>query len=402
MQDKNPEIKNILAIDTSCDDTSVAVVSGNNVLSNIVSSQIEMHKEWGGVVPGLARREHEKRIDGCVEQALISAGFLDESEGGVIDDKTMKNIDAIAVTCGPGLAIALEVGIRKAKELAISFGKPLIPVNHMEGHLLSSFAINGKTQEPQLDFDKVFPALGVLVSGGHTELVFAKGIGDYKIIGQTLDDAIGESFDKVAKILDLGYPGGPVVSKLSENGDPLRFDLPVAMKNDPSLNVSYSGLKTAVLYLVRDLKGESRVQERKKSESWSEDNLKNDSSVETESKSLDNQTIADICASFQKAAIETLLVKCRKALRIYDVKSIICGGGVINNSVLRMELKNLANKENKQIFIPQANDLFMDNAAMIGVAAHLDVYYTNRNVFYDQESIGKLDRDPGMRLEDKN
>jgi N6-L-threonylcarbamoyladenine synthase len=400
LQYEKSKIRNILSIDTSCDDTSVAIVSGTKVLSNIVSSQIELHKEWGGVVPGLARREHENRIDGCVEQALKSAGFLAESENDSekVSKKAMENIDAIAVTYGPGLAIALEVGVSKAKELALKFGKPIIPVNHMEGHLLSSFAMSADEQMQESNFEKIFPSLGILVSGGHTELVYVKGIGDYKIIGQTLDDAIGESFDKVAKILNLGYPGGPIVSKLALNGDPLRFELPVAMKNDPSLNISYSGLKTAVLYLVRDLKGESRVQERKKSESWSEENLKNDSSVATESKSLDDQTIADICASFQKAAIETLLVKIRKALRIYDVKSIICGGGVINNFTLREKLKELASSENKQIFIPQANDLFMDNAAMIGVAAYLGLRSSSGKILASQDEISKLDRDPSIRL----
>jgi len=379
---KRKEIQTILAIDTSCDDTSVAVTSGVQVLSNVISSQIDLHKAWGGVVPGIARREHEKRIDFVVEEALKQAG------------KEMDEIDAIAVTQGPGLAIALEVGIRKAKKLALEYDKPLIPVDHMEGHLLSSFA------GEEGNMDEIFPVLGVLVSGGHTQLVLASGVGEYEIIGETLDDAIGEAFDKVAKILGIGYPGGPIVSKMAKEGDSEKHDLPVAMKNSADFNVSYSGLKTAVLYLVRDLKGESRMGQGKKGVSWkpgveAPDHKDERSAVEV----LGKQTVADICASFQKAAVETLMNKTRKALKKYpEVKSIFLGGGVVHNEKLQKEMKKLGQSRGVKVQIPKSGDLFMDNAAMIGVAGFLSMSSGNSDMLQGKKKIDQLDRDPGMRL----
>ena len=391
MENINAKIKIILAIDTSCDDTSVAVTRGNMVLSNVISSQIELHSKWGGVVPGIARREHEKRIDLVVMEALELAFKLP----GANLDKYMGKIDAIAVTQGPGLAIALEVGVRKAKELALKFMKPLIPVDHMEGHLLSGLA--------GLEFseDEIFPALGVLVSGGHTQLILANGVGDYKIIGETLDDAIGESFDKVAKMLGFEYPGGPIVAKFAEKGDPSKYDLPISMKNSNEFNVSYSGLKTAVLYLVRDLMGQERRGRLEKGESWKKGKDVPSEKISTELTPLEKlgeATVADICASFQYAAVETLMNKIRKILGTYKVKSVLLGGGVVNNKMLREEILKIGQSRGVRVRIPQTKELFMDNAGMMGVAGYLSAKSNPEKVFTDKENIEAIDRDPGKVL----
>ncbi|MBN1331800.1 tRNA (adenosine(37)-N6)-threonylcarbamoyltransferase complex transferase subunit TsaD [Candidatus Dojkabacteria bacterium] len=375
----NVKINTILAIDTSCDDTSAAVVQENRVLSNVISSQVEEHKEWGGVVPGLARKLHEERIDEVVAMALDKSG------------KSLQEVDAVAVTKGPGLAIALEVGIKKAKELAIRFGIPLIPVDHMEGHLFSPLiGIE--------DFNEKFPALGVLVSGGHTELIKVERVGDYELLGETLDDAIGEAFDKVAKILGLGYPGGPAVAKLAEGGDEGSFDFPISMKNTGDMNVSYSGLKTAVLYKVRELKGENSVQNRSNQASW-EEGIKPERAFEADG--LDRQTIADICASFQVAAVETLMNKIKHAAKLYDFKSILLGGGVAQNKLLQGELKKLAHSRNIELLIPGNGKFFMDNAAMIGFAGWLEQFKSSPNILETDEQINSLDRDPGLRITSK-
>lgn len=394
MQRNTKVVKTILSIDTSCDDTSAAVTYGRKVLSNVISSQVELHAEWGGVVPGLAKQEHEKRIDSVLDRALKDAGLGYE------------DIDAFAVTQGPGLAIALEVGVKKAKELALKYNKPLIPVNHMEGHLFSSLAIpEGDEENKIIELEEIFPALGVLISGGHTILLVANGVGEYKILGETLDDAIGESFDKVAKILDLGYPGGPIVSKFAEEGNTDKYALPVSMKNSDDFNVSYSGLKTAVLYLVRDLLGQDRKGRGEsmkigKGHSWkpgmeipqSQDDI-DDNPV---SEVLGNQTTADICASFQNAAIETLLNKAKKALNKFEVKSILLGGGVVNNTLIRKRFKDIGKSRGVRVLTPQKGNLFMDNAAMIGVAAYLGVGTDKVAILDTQEQIEQLDRDPGL------
>ncbi|MBD3280342.1 tRNA (adenosine(37)-N6)-threonylcarbamoyltransferase complex transferase subunit TsaD [Candidatus Dojkabacteria bacterium] len=388
-------INTILAIDTSCDDTSVAVVEKNKVLSNVISSQVEEHKEWGGVVPGLAKKLHEERIDEVVEMALEKAG------------KTRRDIEAIAVTQGPGLAIALEVGIRKAKNLAVELNIPFIPVDHMEGHLFSSIiGLEGMDEVKKLSGK--FPALGILVSGGHTELIKVDGIGlpagqtgEYELLGETLDDAIGEAFDKVAKMLGLGYPGGPVVAELAENGKRGEFDFPVSMKNSGDLNLSYSGLKTAVLYKIRELQGESRVQDRTNQASW-EKGIKPDLKESSEAEGLDKKTISDICASFQFAAIETLMNKVRQAVKLYNFKTILLGGGVAQNKLLQNELKKLADKEKMELLIPDEGKLFMDNAAMIGFAGWLEQFKKTPNILTDKEGIMSIDRHPGMRIARKS
>jgi len=235
----------ILAIDTSCDDTSVAISKDDCILSNIVSSQIDLHKKWGGVVPSIARRAHEENIDRCITEALKRARVK------------IEQIDIFAVTQGPGLAIALEIGIRKVKELATKYKKPIIAVNHMEGHIMANFAKNSNSS-PYSRFSPLslltpFPLLALLISGGHTELVLMQKPGHYQILGQTLDDAIGEAYDKIAKMLNLGYPGGPIIEELAKTGNREKYLLPIPMEKNPGLDFSYSGLKTSVLYLLKKI-----------------------------------------------------------------------------------------------------------------------------------------------------
>ncbi len=402
------EINTILSIDTSCDDTSVAVTHKNMVLSNVVSSQIEMHRKWGGTVPGIARLEHENRIDKVIETALrqaISNAKKSKQKGAIneiakSDIKSIYNlIDAVAVTQGPGLAIALEVGIKKAKEISILYNLPIIAVDHMEGHLLSSFARGLNSQaDPLTEIN--FPALGILISGGHTQIIYVKGFGKYEIIGETLDDALGEAYDKVARILKVGYPGGKVIEELAKRGDENAYKLPIAMQNSPDLNVSYSGLKTAVLYLTRDLAGESRVQNRQKSKSWTQDtNLE----VSEEKINLNRKQIIDIAASFQNAAIETLINKVQKALKTHPVKSILLGGGVVSNAKVRYSIRKLARETKKGIdiqpvvYYPYSKKLFQDNAAMIGISAYLSSQRNSKDKYLPHDH-SKLDRNPGMRL----
>ncbi|KKP43747.1 MAG: O-sialoglycoprotein endopeptidase, O-sialoglycoprotein endopeptidase, partial [candidate division WS6 bacterium GW2011_GWC1_33_20] len=264
----------ILAFDTSCDDTSVALLRGREVINSELSSQIELHSEFGGVVPDLARRLHEENIEGVYNRAL-------GNNPGMIN-----NVDYIAVTTGPGLAIDLEVGIKYAKELSKRYNKPFVPVNHMEGHLFSSLLLNSKSSGLVNDESLVnaFPALGLLMSGKHTEIVYIKEIGKYKKLGQTLDDAAGEAFDKVGRILNLGYPGGPVVTEFARKGTSGVITFTTPMKNSNDLNFSYSGLKTAALYKSKELR-EKGIPERE----W----------------------IYDFCRGFLDAVIDSVVIKLR-------------------------------------------------------------------------------------------
>lgn len=343
----------ILAIDTSCDETSVAVTRDLKVLSNVISSQIELHKKWGGVVPAIAKRAHQENLELVIKKALFQAKV------------DLKGFDAIAVTYGPGLAIALEVGIKKAKEMAKQFKKPLLAVDHMEGHLLSAFAQDSKgnlgIKNPQ------FPALGLLVSGGHTELVLMKDFGDYQLLGQTLDDAVGECFDKVAKLLNLGYPGGPIISKLATQGNPNAFKLPVPMVNSKDLNFSYSGLKTACKTTIAN-------SSKLKAKSW----------------------VDDFCASFEKTIIKSLLIKLAKAVESYKPKMILLGGGVISSQKIQEEIKKEMKKFGLPVHIPYSRGLLTDNAAMIGVAA----YFKTKNKDF-VKNIESLDRVPGLEIGEK-
>lgn len=320
----------ILGIDTSCDDTSVGITRGARVLSNVVASQDDIHRGWGGVVPNLARRAHEENFPKVLRLALKRAGV------------DLDDIDAVAVTYGPGLAVSLEVGIAKAKELAQIIHRPLLGINHMEGHLLSPLAAT-KNGVAALNREEMqFPALGILVSGGHTEIVLVAGWGKYQIIGQTVDDAIGEAFDKVARMLGLGFPGGATLSKLAKEGDPNKYSLPVPMKGSGDLNVSYSGLKTAVRRLVLSVSnGQPEL--------------------------LDRQQTVDIAASFERAAVETLVHKVRKALEKYPVAQILVGGGAAANPLLRAEVRRTARLFGAKVYFPNSKKLCSDNGAMVAL-----------------------------------
>lgn len=337
----------ILAIDTSCDDTSCAVLRDTKVLSNVISSQVEAHAAWGGVVPSIARREHELLIQPVVEKALQMAKV------------SMKEIDAIAVTYGPGLAIALGVGIDKAQELARTYKKQLIGVNHMEGHLLSVLANSQLANSQSCTLQ--FPSLGLLVSGNHTELVLIHAIGSYQILGQTLDDAIGEAFDKVARALGLGYPGGAVLAKLAEQGNSQAYNLPIPMRGVKSFDFSYSGLKAAVMRVMK----------------------------EKADTGLNQQDVADIAASFQRVAIQHVLDKTTRALETHFPHSLLLGGGVAANILLRKELRKLCKKHGVHLLIPSSKKFCMDNAAMIGVVAY---FKAQRNEFAKSEH--DVDRQP--------
>lgn len=333
----------ILAIDTSCDDTSCAVLRDIKVLSNIISSQVAAHAEWGGVVPSIARREHELLIDPVIKKALQIAKV------------SMNDIDAIAVTYGPGLAIALGVGIAKAQELARTYNKPLIGVNHMEGHLLSVLANNAHTLE--------LPALGLLVSGNHTEIIKIENIGSYRILGEVLDDAVGEAFDKVARALGLGYPGGAALAKLASQGNDKAYNFPVPLHGVKTLDFSYSGIKAAVMRVIKE------------------------KSVVTQ------QDAADIAASFQRVAIQHVMDRIKRAFEQESPAMLLLGGGVAANVLLRKELRTMCNKFNVKLLIPSNKKLCMDNAAMIGVVAY---YKALRNEYAQSEH--DVDRQPGATL----
>ncbi len=313
-----PEL--LLAIETSCDETAAAVVqNGKNLLSNVVASQIEIHSKYGGVVPELASRHHLEAIVPTVSEALDEAGV------------TMSDIDGIAVTQGPGLVGSLLVGFSFAKAMAEACDIKLTGVNHIQAHLFSIFL-----GEDQPDF----PFLGLVVSGGHTSLYMVKSFFSLELIGQTRDDAAGEAFDKVAKILGLAYPGGPVIGQLAEKGNPEAFSLPRAKLPKTPYDFSFSGLKTAVLTLVKKLSSEpSEI------------------------------PIPDICASFQEAVVDVLVEKSIKAAQDFNLKSIVIAGGVAANSRLRQKMTAACQSKGIASYFPPV-ELCMDNAAMIGIVGH--------------------------------
>ncbi|HBB56923.1 TPA: tRNA (adenosine(37)-N6)-threonylcarbamoyltransferase complex transferase subunit TsaD [Patescibacteria group bacterium] len=387
---------NILAIETSCDETSVAMLKAKgglknpsfDVLSNIVLSQVKLHAEWGGVVPNLAKREHQANLIPVLKKALEKSGFYNEKQkmkneklqpeilNSVLEREpelleqflkfipTIKppRIDAIAVTIGPGLEPALWVGINFAKALSLVWNKPMVAVNHMEGHIVASLL----KEKMKMKNEKVgFPAIALLVSGGHTELALIKNWGDYKIIGETRDDAVGECFDKCARMLGLPYPGGPQIARQAENYKkyPLTFrmggwtrremekeafnlKLPRPMIDSKDYDFSFSGLKTAVLYMLKDMK-ERHV------------------------------NIGDftpmICNEIQQSAVDVLVLKTIKAAKEFGAKSIILGGGVAANKELRAQIKKAVAREfakTTALYLPSTK-LTTDNAAMIGAAGYL-------------------------------
>lgn len=325
----------ILGIDTSCDDTSVAVLKNDQVLSDIISSQDDIHRDWGGVVPNLARRAHEDNFEKVYRLALKRAGITEDQ------------LEAIAVTRGPGLAIALGVGIDKARELSARLSLPLYGVNHMEGHLFSSLARtklgNGFSWQ-----SLSFPCLGLLVSGKHTEIVLVKGIGEYEVLGQTVDDALGEAFDKVARMVGLGYPGGSLLAKLALEGNAKAYSLPIPMKHSGDLNVSYSGLKTAVRRLLYEI-------------------------TDNTPDALTKDQLIDLAAVFQDTALTTILWKFSQALKQHPVKHILLGGGGAANIELRRRLRTLSREAGCQLHVPRTKKLCSDNGAMIALAAHLGI-----------------------------
>ncbi|MDF2549596.1 MAG: gcp [Chlamydiales bacterium] len=326
-----------LGIESTCDETAAAVVKdGRQILSNIISSQIERHRPFGGVVPELASRCHIERIIPVIEEALKQAGC------------SLEEIDLIAVASGPGLIGALLVGLNTAKALSLALNKPLIGVNHIESHLYAALM----SHPPQ----DLFPAIGVILSGGHTSLIHMQEVGDYQLIGQTVDDAAGEAFDKAAKLLHLPYPGGPEIEKLAQSGNPAAFPFKAGTVKGKPFDFSFSGLKTSLLYTIRQLEKEGPLQEGTKK---------------------------DLAASFQRAALGDIVRKVEAAAALYQPKSILFGGGVTNNRALKSLFK---------IEIPllwPEKDLSLDNAAMIaGLGA----------VYYQKGALSPLTLAPETRI----
>ena len=304
----------VLAIETSCDETAASVVmGGNDVLSSIVSSQIDIHARFGGVVPEVASRAHMEALIPVVNSAVEEAGILPQ------------RIDAVAATAGPGLIGALLVGVSAAKALSLVWDKPFIGINHLEAHLYA-----GLLDDPTLQF----PLVVLLVSGGHTMIIEMRGHGDYTILGRTIDDAAGEAYDKVARYLTLGYPGGPIIDQIAADGNPTAVDFPRAMMHD-GLDVSFSGLKTSVINYVR----------------------KNPAVSNT-----------DIAASFQSAVVDVLCAKTIKAAQQVGAKGIVLGGGVSANSALRAQMTERGNAAGFRVALP-SRAMCTDNAAMIAAAA---------------------------------
>ncbi len=333
----------ILGIETSCDETALAIASGSGdtvmIEKSVVLSQIKKHAKYGGVVPEVAAREHIKALFPMLEHELPRDG---------------KGIDVIAVTCGPGLAPALRVGVEAAKTLAWIWKKPLVGVNHLEGHIYANWIT--ESQVPS------FPALCLIVSGGHTELILMHDYGKYERLGETLDDAAGEAFDKVAKMLGLGYPGGPEIAKLAEGGNKEAFDFPRGLIERPGFDFSFSGLKTSVLYKLRKL-------------------------TDDRGDEFDEKTRRDVAASFQEAVVDVLVQKTLRAAKKHAPSSIILAGGVAANKELRSRLTSQA----ENVFVPELK-YSMDNAAMIAAAGY---FRARAEDFVDPL---KLEADPNLEL----
>lgn len=328
----------LLAIETSCDDTCAAVLDGNRILGNVISSQA-VHERYGGVVPEVASRHHLELIPPVIGAALSEA------------DLDLDRIDAVAVTSGPGLIGALLVGLSAAKAIAAPRRLPLIPVDHLHGHVAASF-LEPEPLEP--------PFLCLICSGGHTLLAAVRDRSGYEVLGETLDDAAGEAIDKAARMLGLGYPGGPALERLAASGDPGRFPFPVAMSRDPGLDFSFSGLKTALVYRVRELDAEELDRDR-----------------------------ADLAAGFQAAVVEQLVSKLRRALDREDWPAVAIGGGVAANGPLRQAVRELCESRGVGLkLVP--GELCTDNAAMIGSAArHRDPLPYPAYLGYDAFATGR-------------
>ncbi len=333
----------ILGIESSCDDTSAAVISDGVLLSNVLASQ-DVHKAYGGVIPELASRAHQLNIVPVVSEALVRAGV------------TADQITAIAFTRGPGLLGSLLVGTSFAKGLAVATGKPLVEVNHLQGHILANFI-----RQPGVDSSQPeFPYLCLLVSGGNSQIVRVDSPLEYEILGQTIDDAVGEAFDKCSKMMGLGYPGGPIVDRLAKEGNPDRFKF--AKPHVPGLDYSFSGIKTSLLYFVRDRMAEDPM--------FMENNK------------------ADICAGFQKALIDILLDKLVKAAKMTGIRQIAIGGGVSANSGLRARMLEEGRRRGWKVFLPEFK-FTTDNAAMIAVAGWFH-YLAGERTSLDVAPVSRL------------
>jgi N6-L-threonylcarbamoyladenine synthase len=332
----------LLALETSCDETSAAVVRDGKILSNVVSSQIKLHAEYGGVVPELAAREHLKNISPVTQAALTEAKI------------SPAQLDAVAATQGPGLAIALLVGLKAAQAMAFALSKPFIGINHHEAHLYSPWINvlpascrqkNGDCQQdgntlPAADFSKFQPNVSLIVSGGHTLLVLVESELNHRVLGGTIDDAAGECFDKTGKLMGLAYPAGPLIDKLAEQGNPKAFSFPRPLLHDANDDFSFSGLKTSVRYFLRD-----------------HPDLLNDP-----------QKISDVCASVQAAIVEVLVAKTIRAAKRNGIKCVTASGGVTCNRALRSELERACQKNGFTLHLAEKT-LCTDNAAMIGILA---------------------------------
>ncbi len=328
----------ILAIESSCDETSASIIVNGKVLNNIVATQ-SVHEKYGGVVPELASRAHQENLIPVVHEALSSAGISKEE------------LSAVAVTRGPGLMGSLLVGVSFAKAFSKTLGLPLIDVNHMQAHVLAHFI-----DEPRPNF----PFICLTVSGGHTQLVLVTNHLTMEVIGETQDDAVGEAFDKTAKLLGLPYPGGPLLDRHAKQGNPKAFSFPITRM--PGLNYSFSGIKTAVLYFLRD-----RLEENP---------------------NFITENLADLCASIQYTLVEMLLIKLKVAMKEYGITEIAVAGGVAANSGLRTALSTLAQRKGWKLYVPEF-EYCTDNAAMIAMAAHYK-YLRKDFVGYDLVPLAKL------------
>jgi len=318
----------ILAIESSCDETAAAVIIDGKIKSNIIASQAKLHAKFGGVVPEVAAREHIFAIIPTIKLALNEASTK------------LFDLDYIAVTQGPGLVTSLMVGVDTAKSLGVALNIPVIPINHMEAHIYANWQKPVGISNFQFSISKkIFPAIILIVSGGHTMLVHIKDHGVFKILGETLDDAAGEAFDKTAKMMGLGYPGGPMISKYAENGNAKAYNFPRPLISRDNFDFSFSGLKTSVLYTIQKIK------------------------------KLDNKTKSDLSASLQTAIVETLIAKTEKAINKFKPKTIMLGGGVAANKLLREQFVLLAQKHKIKSSIPPF-EFCTDNAGMIGLAAY--------------------------------
>lgn len=383
----------ILAIESSCDETAAAVIEGNDegpkILSNIVSSQIDLHSKYGGVVPELAARAHIENIIPVIDEALSKA------------KSSLQDIDYLAVTEGPGLIGSLVVGVETAKALSVATSLPLIPVNHLEGHIYAGFASqfsssnfqfsirsqapSSKSRMPLAEAQNgqtniKFPILTLLVSGGNTQLILMRDHLDYEVVGQTIDDAAGEAFDKAAKALGLGYPGGPIISRLATEGESDKYKFPLIdltpkpkrdesgyiVKPDPSLNFSFSGLKTALLTIIKN------------------------------QGPITGQKVNDLCASYQKAIISNLVQNSARAVHRYRPATFVLAGGVAANPLLRKELEEtIKNKFPQTSYLIPPTSLCGDNAAMIGLAAY---YKITKNPKIKTQNLNTIKSVPNLKI----